>query len=422
MYLGSKGRHAGHAPEGVMPHRQLILIFCGGLLVAFLFFPLLGTMAALSGVVVAQLKRRDFNVPVFLAAALFVLSFGPLIALKLPTDILGNDKAQYIEFMKGMISSGVGDYLETQPEYVSMMALYMSGLVFGVNDFAFFVMFAFSISALIFVVGRVERRALPLFLIVLVSSSAFFGSYGNLIRQAMAFPFFVGVFLSRDRLPASAYAAISILTHLPSAMIILPYMVARYFGRFGLSAVFGSLFFLMFSSQVMDFGSVLGSDFLGGYLDKKTELYADWERYSVAGVAITAVILVAVSNWIYWLSKGGAAKIWNGAGADVSARLSQLLLGVNVAALVLFCAYDFNKVFERLFIYLFMLVSVFLGFSLLYLKRRAYRAAISIFFVLYSFYGFSKNLASQDLLYHGRPLDYLTTSLFEGYSELIGLH
>ncbi|RKE37739.1 transmembrane protein EpsG [Paraburkholderia sp. BL23I1N1] len=345
-----------------------------------------------------------------------IIVFGPLIALKLPINNGGNDKIQYLDFMRTMDASGLAYYLSTQPEVLSFSTMYLAYVLFGPTDLAFLFIFIISYSLLLYAVWKIEYRALPLFILLITSSGAFYSSYANVIRQAMAFPFMF-LFLTADRPRCRMlFLTLSSLAHLPSFLIMAPYTAYRYFKKWAvLGAILVAVVVFAVSKYNLNALSALSGDD-GGYVSKKVGLYSTWDEYSVVLVALAALALFAVNNYLWLRSKKNDARKKE---QSHSRETRELLIASNFAFISLMATYNLSKVFERVYIYFFILSIAYLAVLLARMRPGPSKAIIILAGIAYSIYGFFKNLFIAELLFAGDPFGFLTSSFLELYRSFI---
>ncbi|MFM0366781.1 EpsG family protein [Paraburkholderia sediminicola] len=345
-----------------------------------------------------------------------IIVFGPLIALKLPINNGGNDKIQYLDFMRTMDASGLAYYLSTQPEVLSFSTMYLAYALFGPTDLAFLFIFIISYSLLLYAVWKIEYRALPLFILLITSSGAFYSSYANVIRQAMAFPFMFLFFTAGRTRSRMLLLTLSSLAHLPSFLIMAPYAAYRYFKKW---AVFGAILvavsvFAVSKYDLNALSALSGDD--GGYVSKKVGLYSAWDEYSVVVVALAALALFAVNNYLWLRSKKNDARK---TGRLHSRETRELLIASNFAFISLMATYNLSKVFERVYIYFFVLSIAYLAVLLARMRPGPGKAIIILAGIAYSIYGLFKNLFIAELLFAGDPFGFLTSNFLELYRSFI---
>src|SRR5258707_6788637 len=345
-----------------------------------------------------------------------IIVFGPLIALKLPINNGGNDKIQYLDFMRTMDASGLAYYLSTQPEVLSFSTMYLAYALFGPTDLAFLFIFIISYSLLLYAVWKIEYRALPLFILLITSSGAFYSSYANVIRQAMAFPFMFLFFTAGRTRSRMLLLTLSSLAHLPSFLIMAPYAAYRYFKKW---AVFGAILvavsvFAVSKYDLNALSALSGDD--GGYVSKKVGLYSAWDEYSVVVVALAALALFAVNNYLWLRSKKNDARK---TGRLHSRETRELLIASNFAFISLMATYNLSKVFERVYIYFFVLSIAYLAVLLARMRPGPGKAIIILAGIAYSIYGLFKNLFIPELLFAGDPFGFLPSNFLERYRSFI---
>ncbi|HKT65151.1 MAG TPA: EpsG family protein [Burkholderia sp.] len=364
--------------------------------------------------VIAGAERKPDRFLVLVACIGAVLVTGPLIALKLPIQDGGNDKLQYLDFMLKMESLGIWQYMIRQPEIVSFSVLHGVASLVGINDTAFLLIFVAYFSWLLVVIWRAQYQAIPLFLVLLLSSSSFFGTYGNLMRQSMAFPLLFMAIFSASRRKAALVVVLAGLTHIPSLIVGVPFLLYRWFGRV---AVWGSLavtaLTIVVSKLAPGLFAASGND--DSYLSNKLNLYTTWDAYSIAGVAAVAFAIFVLCNAL-WRRR---EKWWRGGAEHAQHGLRHCLVMMNFAALALVATFDLAKVFERIYIYFFVIALMYLSLCMVQVRRGPFKALILLVAVAYGVYGFAKNLSIQPLLYAGDPIAFLTASLFGMYSHFM---
>lgn len=358
--------------------------------------------------------QRPGRLTVLLLCIAAVIALGPLVALKLPIQDGGNDKLQYLEFMQTMHASGIEQYMARQPEFLSFAALYIASTLGGPTDLAFLLIFAAFFSALLVVIWRERYEAIPLFLILLISSSSFFGTYGNVIRQAMAFPFMFLMIFTRSRIRSAWFTALAGFTHIPSLIVCLPYLLYRYMGKHAtwpLLSVTGCV--LLVSKMSPGLLNSFGSD--DSYLSTKVNLYSTWDTYSIVGIATLAVVIFLLSNVLWWRKR--PAQSVRVAGTQRAAQ--GCLITLNFASLALIATYAFPKVFERIYIYFFVVALMYLSLIMVQARHSLTKTLVSFAVVAYGIYGLAKNLAIQPLLYGGDPIGFLTSGIFDLYRPFL---
>jgi transmembrane protein EpsG len=384
--------------------------FVAAILVALIFpFGVFLSYLLLLTVIANEGRPKRFLVAMLCVGAVVVLA--PLIALKLPIQNGGNDKVQYLDFMYTMKSFGMAAYLARQPEVLSFSALYAASWLFGPSDLAFLVIFVVSFSLLLIVIWSKQYQVIPIFMILLMSSSSFFGTYGNLLRQAMAFPFLFMTIFSKSQGKAALCLILAGLTHLPVLIIGVPYLLYRKFGNRATWLIAGAVGGMLILPKVSP--GLLSLLTVGDtpYISTKVNLYSTWENDSIAGVAALAVAIFILSHFMWWRAR----PVLDGEGVSTIHTARNCLVAVNFSFLALIATHDLTKVFERIYIYFFVIALMYLSLMIIHLRRGPLKGLVLIFGTAYGVYGFAKNLTIQPLLYHGDPIGYLTASLFEMY-------
>ncbi len=382
-----------------------------GLAVAVIVLPCASFYVALAVVVLAgSIARPDKRVVGLLClGSVFVL--GPLLALKLPVPIDGNDKAQYLGFMHEMRSYGIGPYMERQPEWLSFASLFAAAQLVGANDQAFLLLFVVYFSLLLAAIWRQHYPALPLFLMLLLSASSFFGTYGNLLRQAMAFPFLFMAIGTRGCGRATGLVALAGLAHLPALIVGVPFLLHRLVGKWMLPAC------LLVAAMPTRLMSMFALATGGGdsYLANKLDLYVSWDQASIAGVVSFASAILLLCALLWWRGHG-----WRAA-CDCATRelIRRYLSAIALAACALIATRDFSKVFERIYIYFFMIAMMYLALVVARLAPGGRKALTLACMVAYTFYGLGKNLAVQPLLFRGDPYGFVNASVGDLYRDFL---
>ncbi|CAE6769588.1 EpsG family protein [Paraburkholderia domus] len=356
--------------------------------------------------------RREI-VSLLCVGAIAVL--GPLLALKLPLDNGGNDKIQYLDFMRTMGASGILNYLIAQPELLSFSSLYVAWALFGPTDLAFLFIFALFFSLMLFAVWRIEYRAIPIFVVLLTSSAAFYSSYGNVIRQSMAFPFLLLLISSQQGKRRFVFFILAGFAHIPSLLITAPYLAYRMFGKWvvWVSGLIAAAILFISARNMQAFSAFSGDD---GYLSKKINLYSTWDAYSIATVAAMATGIFLINNliWRRMRRKAVLSSI-----SSVDRVLEGLLVASNFAFMGLFATYNLAKVFERIYIYFFVISLVYLSIVIARRRSGPTKTLVILGALAYSVYGLLKNLEIQDLLFSGHPIGYLTASFLDLYRSFL---
>ncbi|KVG26492.1 EpsG family protein [Burkholderia diffusa] len=399
----------------VRGHERLILpgaMVLGG--VFALLFPFGTFYFYLLFLALATAERKPDRFLVLVACISAVVVLGPLIALKLPIQDGGNDKLQYLDFMYKMQSLGILQYMIRQPEIVSFSVLHGAASLVGITDTAFLLIFVAFFSWLLVVIWREQYQAIPLFLVLLLSSSSFFGTYGNVMRQSMAFPLLFLAVFSASKRKAGLAVVLAGLTHIPSLIVTAPFLLYRFFGRIVIWCSLALTGITVLASKLAPgLFATFGSD--DSYLGSKINLYTTWDAYSVAGVAAVAFVIFVVSNAL-WRRREKSLQI----GSWSSYRgMHHCLIVLNFSALALVATYDLAKVFERIYIYFFVIALMYLSLCMVHVRRGPTKALIVLVVLAYGIYGFTKNLSIQALLYAGDPIAFLTASLFEMYSHFM---
>ncbi|WP_179405216.1 EpsG family protein [Burkholderia guangdongensis] len=336
-----------------------------------------------------------------------VLTLGPLVALKLPLPIGGNDKPQYLDFMRELHAYGMEPYMARQPEFVSFVSLSAAEQLAGTGDAAFLLLFVAYFSLLLAAIWAQQYQAIPLFLVLLLSASSFYGTYGNLIRQSMALPFLFMMIGARGRVTAGCCMALAALAHLPALVVGAPYLLYRLLGKCAvplLAAVAAGAAHL----------PGLGAALLGGgdsYLSNKVDLYASWDNDSIAGVALFASAIASLCALLWWRGDGWRAR----SDAATRALAWRYLAALGLAALALVATRGYTKVFERIYIYFFVIALMYLALVISRVAPGPRKGLVLACAIGYGVYGFAKNLDVQPLLFQGDPYGFLTANLADLY-------
>ncbi|WP_321963029.1 EpsG family protein [Paraburkholderia sp. J7] len=380
----------------------------------FLAFPFASFLLLLAIVVLTSSLYRTDKWVVLILCVYSVVAVGPLLALKLPIEAFGNDKSQYLDFMSTMGAAGADHFIKVQPELVSFFSLYCAWKLFGATDAAFLFLFVASFTLAIATIWKGGYQSLPLFILLILSSSAFYASYGNVIRQAMAFPFiFLLIFEERKRrLPF--YMILAMLAHIPSLIITVPYFLCRILGRyaFPIIGVVTAIAFIAFRYIGTSINFLSSDD---GYVSKKMALYTNWESYSIVSVAIVALTIAVIVNIA---ARQLLQKIKVGEKMDGARYIGYAIVMSNICVLGMMAAYSIPKVFERIYIYFFVIAMLTLSMVISRMAAGQKKVVLCCVIVIYSTFGISKNIAAQNLLYHGNSLNYFTDNLFDIYNFL----
>lgn len=392
--------------------RLPLLALCGLFVILLLPFGAFYFYLLFLAVMCAERNSGRFAVLVLCIGA--VISLAPLVALKMPLQDGGNDKLQYLDFMYTMHSVGMQQFLARQPELISFFSLHAAGELVGIGDSAFLLIFVVFFSFLLAVIWRAQYQVIPVFLVLFLSASSFFGTYGNVIRQAMAFPFVLVVMFSTSNRKSALFAFLGALAHIPSLIVTGPFVLYRFFGRPAIWAAVGLTVLALLVSKLypglfMSFG---GDD---SYLSTKINIYTTWDAYSVVGVAMQAGAIGLLSNALWRYCREPLER----AGQQTLACASRSLAMMNMAALALVATYSYAKVFERIYIYFFVIAMMYLSTYLIEMRRGPTKALLLFLVAAYGVYGFAKNIAIQGLLYRGDPVGFLTESLFAMYHHFI---
>jgi len=161
------------------------------------------------------------------------------------------------------------------------------------------------------------------------------------------------------------------------------------------------------------FSAFSGDD---GYLSKKINLYSTWDAYSVVTVATMATAIFLINNLIWRRMRRKAALL---PGNYVDRAVEALLVASNFAFLGLFATYNLAKIFERIYIYFFMISLVYLSIVICRSRSGPTKMLVILGALAYSVYGLWKNLEIQDLLFGGHPIGFLTASFLDLYRSFL---
>lgn len=349
-----------------------------------------------------EIKRHH----IFFVCLICSLVFIPYVALKSSIDVVGNDKAQYYSYMEIMINNGISDFISHQPEILSFAILHLFANVFGVNDTSYYLIGFLFFSLLLHSVWKFNYRALPIFIILFCGTYIFYATFGNLIRQAMALPFIAFAVLCEKKYNSIFLSGIAILFHLPSAIILIPclFLIGGFSFKFSVSA------FICISVIIFSLFSLDG--FL--YLDKKLDLYSNWEFVDVTGLVIVAIFWLVIIHLIFILSKSD--ELWNSKKGSILCRLKEM---ITIVFFILLAFYTFGKVFERIYIYYFLLVVLYISFSLSSLSVNSVRYPLAIVFGMYGLFGIILNFTKEGLFFMGKSHEYVYSGLINIYAEIL---
>ncbi|UEP50893.1 EpsG family protein [Burkholderia ambifaria] len=404
-----------HGAASTVPASDAVaLAWTAGACIAMLWLPFWAFAGYLLILTLVGCDRHPAAPAVAILCVVALVVLGPLVALKLPVPALGNDKPQYLGFMTDMRAFGVDVFLAKQPELLSFASLHAAAALFGINDLAFLALFDFYFGMLLVSVWRTDYRALPLFLLLFLSASSFFGTYANLIRQAMALPFIFLTISARGRIEAACHAALAGLAHLPALAVAAPYVMLRCAGR-RTAPVGMAAGVLAMGASGRDWSALVSSDQADSYLSGKVGLYTSWENGSTFNVTLFACMLYALCRAL-WQGNRPRHATADRRAIDVTQRY---LLALTVAAVALVVTRHMTKVYERVYIYFFVIALMTLSLIVSQIRRGPFKAFVLCGALGYGAYGFAKNLDNQPFLFRGDVYAYLTSSLFDLYHDYL---
>ncbi|WP_175882405.1 EpsG family protein [Burkholderia sp. BCC0044] len=403
------------AASYTVPDSDAVVLACtAGACVAVLWLPFWVFAGYLLILTLAGTDRQPAPLAVAVLCAAALVALGPLVALKLPIPALGNDKPQYLGFMADMRAFGIDLFLAKQPELLSFASLHVAAMLFGINDLAFLALFDIYFTLLLISVWRLGYHALPLFVLLFLSASSFFGTYANLIRQAMALPFIFLMISARSRLAIACHATLSGLAHLPALTVAVPYVLLRCAGRRIAPVGMAAGMLAIFASR-RDWSALVSSDKADSYLSGKVSLYASWENGNTFNVTLFACMLYALC-WALWRCNRPRHATAERRTIEVTQRC---LLALTVAAVALVATQQMSKVYERVYIYFFVIALMTLSLIVSQIGRGPFKASLLCGALGYGAYGFAKNLDNQPFLFRGDVYAYLTSSLLDLYHDFL---
>lgn len=359
---------------------------------------------------VAFSRRSASRVDVgFFIAATLSFCFVFFIATKSTQLQVGNDKPQYIEYMREFQQGGFIDAIENQPEIVSFGVIYAASSLHGVSNLSFALIFAASFFVLLLALKRIMHDSVPAAICLILSSFVLYTAYGNVIRQSIAISFLVLALASGGK-KRVALLLVTSLAHL-STLAFLPFFLFKktklYIQSNPSSAiVIAAAFFLLgkVSSLLLTKVSKYSE-----YLEVKSEIYSAWESYdnskSVAMATILFLACLLTTRRIKALKPSAAFQ-------GSLQTLNELWLFSNYIFCILMLSVSYTKIFDRFYIYYYVIAMIYLVLFFRSRKSFALRAASAAAIILYSTFYLIKNIIFYQEFYCGEPGSFLLDSIF----------
>lgn len=352
-----------------------------------------------------------------IAVLLLSTMFMVFIATKDSSYFLGNDKFQYKQYMQSFLNGYFWETILTQPEIISFGLINSIAHLTGVSNSSFAIIFMISFSVLIFSLLRLAGGAAVPIICLILSSFIVYTTYGNVIRQSIAVSFlFLALSLSKQK---RAIALVCVfLSHL-SAIIFAPFFIFKNTIEKLQSKI---LLVILISVIAYGVGSFALSQLTGGlfgslgYVENKVELYSQWEEYDTTKSLIMSLLLFSLSC----LSRSKIIKMSPSSNVTpkILNTINELWLFSNYIFLFLMLSSPISKVFDRIYIYYFLISFSYLIMFLHTRKNAQIRnisaALLIVYFTVYLF----KNVIYYDQFYCVESTDFLFDNIFTMYSCL----
>lgn len=304
------------------------------------------------------------------------------------------------------------DLLSVQPEVVSFGIFALFSFIEEPNWF-FFVYFSLSLFFLYWGLYFFDNKSLCLFLLLFLSSSFFLLTYGNVIRQGLSISFMICV-LGSYGINRLKYILLSMFSHFSSFFLIVNVFIEKYWLRPKVwQVLFLSLISYILGKYIQEI-LFLFSSFSSAYISNKSELYSNWHGYDISSSIITFLIMFCMKLiiWIY----SGFLFIFDETEDKKRIVLFKVLV---ILSSILLLTIDVPKIFERFYIYYYVLFFLYLSFHIVRMKFRRFNSltvtSISILLSLLVI----KRFSSTPWFYLDRPMDFLNDTIFVMYSYLL---
>ncbi len=361
-------------PLGADSGLKVFLVFAALL---FLVSPFLVSTLFLAAMAVLSSMGRSSNCQIrinWLAFGVAVLVSSWFIGSKSLAPSLGNDRAMYLDYVYLFRGGGFYQLMSYHPEWVSFGALWLISML--VDGKGIFWLFYIVVMAAVGLAFRGNVRFLPLFFLLLMSSSVFLNLYGNLVRQSLASAFVLGA-LTASKKRVAGIVVLGVFSHLSVFLAAPAMLLSRKINFNFFTSVL--LVFIGFSCS-----SLLGYmvDFLassGSVLASKVSFYQDFESSDSDQSGLTFGLMLTIL-FLVKLIKDRTNIIGRG-DADMFERLFSFLV---LMSFVLALMTGMGKVFERVFVYYYVVFVFFAVFCVYGIASERVRivAVASLVFIL----------------------------------------
>ena len=395
----------------------IISVACYIILLAVL--PILTLWATASYCTFLIFAYRSTSARITGTIALILLStmFMVFIATKDSNYLLGNDKSQYIEYMQSFLDGQFWNTVQNQPEIISYGIINLITNFTGVSNSSFAILFLISILILIFSLYRLtEGASVPIICLVL-SSFVLYTTYGNVIRQSIAVSFlFLALSVSKQK--RTIALVLVFLSHL-SSIIFAPFFIfknkiEKLQSNITYVILISGIAYCVGSFVIGHLSDGLFNSFV--YVDNKVELYSQWEEYDTTKSITMSFLLFFVS------CVSRSKKIKMPAGINTSPKilntLNELWLFSNYIFFFLMLSSPISKVFDRIYIYYYLIAFTYL---ILFLQTRAniqIRIISAILLICYLTIYLVKNIIFYDQFYCVASINFLFDNILTIYSCL----
>ncbi|MFT6248314.1 MAG: hypothetical protein ACJAZQ_001515 [Cognaticolwellia sp.] len=325
-------------------------------LIGYYFFPLISVLFLF-----VSMTTLNIRINYFYCFILLVFSLAPYISSKTGISYIGNDKAQYIDYIDNFTRGGFLEVIKFQPEVVSFGLLKILGAISNTNV-VFFVYFFVSFALLFSAIYLIDRNLLPLFFLIFFASSYFLVLYGNVIRQGLALSFFL-LSISQKGWKKYFLYTLAIFSHF-SVLLFLIYLSLD---NIKLKNKLVSICFLSFLAfflsnlllPMLSAVSVLGLN----SFSHKALLYIGWGDYDISGSLMFVYGSLLLTCLLFFTENRFLTM--NKLNSEIYQKLSNLL--VFSFPLLIFLS-SIPKIFERFFLYVAVIDFLFIAYFLCSLK------------------------------------------------------
>jgi len=390
------------------------IVFCAIILflLIFLMKPFLSIWLLFAGAafyLALSLHPKKITIPFILGLSLVV--YTPYIATKIPWYVLGNDKPQYLGFMRDLMQGDFWQSISAQPEVVSFLLLKISAEIFGPTNDAFALIFLLSFGSFIIGTYKIYPAASVAFIALFLASSVSFNIFGNTIRQGLALSFFLLALSQTDR-KKILYVALAVFSHF-SSFIIIPYIMLK-----PILLKMNSRLILMVATALFILGYLLPEimsnlSFAWSYLEKKRSLYVEYESTESGAARITFFL----SFFIVFASRLRSINNLFNESHKIKPTHQYAMESLYSVTLYLFfillLTMQISDFFARFYLYYFTFSMLYITVYI-YTRRNAYiRISGVSLLILYAFYSMIKNMSYFSLFYCGSSSDYMFDSWLE---------